>query len=36
MKKAELIQAVAEKTGKSKKEAGVFVDAVFCVIDRLQ
>ncbi|MBR0484268.1 MAG: HU family DNA-binding protein [Oscillospiraceae bacterium] len=29
MKKAELIQAVAEKTGKSKKEAGVFVDAVF-------
>lgn len=29
MKKAELIQAVAEKTGKSKKDAGVFVDAVF-------
>ena len=29
MKKAELIQAVAEKTGKSKKEAAVFVDAVF-------
>lgn len=29
MKKTELIQAVAEKTGKSKKEAGVFVDAVF-------
>ena len=28
MKKADLIQAVAEKTGKSKKEAGVFVDAV--------
>ncbi|MEE5992025.1 MAG: HU family DNA-binding protein [Oscillospiraceae bacterium] len=29
MKKAELIQAVAEKTGKSKKESAVFVDAVF-------
>ncbi|MBR7039760.1 MAG: HU family DNA-binding protein [Oscillospiraceae bacterium] len=29
MKKAELIQAVAEKTGKSKKDAGVFVDAIF-------
>ena len=29
MKKAELIQAVAEKTGKSKKEAAVYVDAVF-------
>ena len=29
MKKADLIQAVAEKTGKSKKDAGVFVDAVF-------
>ena len=29
MKKQELIQAVAEKTGKSKKDAGVFVDAVF-------
>ena len=28
MKKAELIQAVAEKTGKSKKESAVFVDAV--------
>jgi nucleoid DNA-binding protein len=28
MKKAELIQAVAEKTGKSKKDAGLFVDAV--------
>jgi nucleoid DNA-binding protein len=29
MKKAELIQAVAEKTGKSKKEAAIYVDAVF-------
>ena len=29
MKKAELVQAVAEKTGKSKKESSVFVDAVF-------
>ena len=29
MKKAELIQAVADKTGKSKKDAGVFVDAIF-------
>ena len=29
MKKAELIQVVAEKTGKTKKEAGAFVDAVF-------
>ena len=29
MKKAELIQVVAEKTGKSKKDAGVFVDAIF-------
>lgn len=29
MKKAELIQAVADKTGKSKKDAAVFVDAVF-------
>ena len=29
MKKAELIQAVAEKTGKSKKDAGVFVDEIF-------
>ena len=28
MKKADLIQAVAEKTGKSKREAGVFVDAI--------
>lgn len=29
MKKADLIQAVAEKTGKSKKETSIFVDAVF-------
>jgi len=29
MKKAELIEAVAKKTGKSKKEAGIYVDAVF-------
>jgi len=29
MKKAELIQAVAERTGKSKKDAAVYVDAVF-------
>ena len=28
MKKADLIQVVAEKTGKSKKDAGVHVDAV--------
>ena len=29
MKKAELIQVVAEKTGKSKKDAAVYVDAIF-------
>ncbi len=29
MKKADLIQVVAEKTGKSKKDAAVYVDAVF-------
>ena len=29
MKKADLVQAVAQKTGKSKKDAGIFVDAVF-------
>ena len=29
MKKADLIQEVAKKTGKSKKDAGIFVDAVF-------
>ena len=28
MKKADLVQAVADKTGKSKKESSVFVDAV--------
>ena len=28
MKKAELIQAVAEKTGKPKKEAAIYVDAI--------
>lgn len=29
MKKVELIEAVAEKTGKSKKDAAIYVEAVF-------
>lgn len=32
MNKAELVEQVAEKTGKTKKEAGVAVDAVFQTI----